>query len=256
MRGLIGAWQELFSLVRDEIDRQTTEHRLAPLVERALLLPVEGWGRVIGIGHNYRAHAAEGGHVPAAVPEMFLRLWSSLQDPYGDIWLPRASEQLDLEVELAVVIGDGGRALNREQAQVGVFGYTVANDISVRDFQHRTSQWTPGKNFDRTAPVGPWIVTKDEIADPQALRLQSWIGDQPMQDGQTADMIFSVWQLVCAASAFTTLEPGDLILTGTPAGTGSFRKPPRWLRAGEEVTVSVGGVGRLQNKVVVEPKRP
>ncbi|MHB1981815.1 MAG: fumarylacetoacetate hydrolase family protein [Sulfobacillus sp.] len=256
MRGLIRMWADLAPLVRAEIARQTAEHRLMPLVERTLLVPVEGWGRVIGIGHNYQAHAAEAGHGPPPAPEMFLRLPSSLTDPFGDILLPVASQQLDLEVELAVVIGSGGRGLSQEAALASVFGYTVANDISVRDVQHRTSQWTPGKNFDQTAPVGPWIVTKDEIDDAQALRLRSWIGAAPMQDGTSADMIFAVPELVAAASAFTTLEPGDLILTGTPAGTGNWRTPPRWLLPGEVVTVSVEAIGQLKNKVVLEQKHP
>ncbi len=256
MRALIAAWDELAPSVQDEVDRQVRDRLTTPLVASDLLLPVDCPARVIGIGRNYARHAEESGHAPPTlVPELFLRLSSSLTAPYGDIVLPQASEQLDLEVELAVVIGQGGRALPKEAGLLGVFGYSVANDTSVRDFQHRTSQWTPGKNFDQTAPVGPWIVTKDEIKDPQTLRLRSWIGDEPMQDASSADMIFSVAELVSAVSQFTTLEPGDLILTGTPAGTGGWRTPPRWLLAGEVVTVSVSQVGQLSNKVVAEKKR-
>lgn len=252
MRALIREWEQLLPLVQEEVARKERDDRLLPLVESELLLPVEGCGRVIGIGHNYQAHVAEMGKTVPKVPEMFLRLPSSLVPPYGQIVLPAASPELDLEVELAVVIGQGGRSLGEGDALAAVFGYTVANDVSVRDFQHRTSQWTAGKNFDRTAPVGPWIVTQDEIKDPQALTLSSEVNGERMQEASTADMIFPVSRLVAEASRFTTLEAGDLILTGTPSGTGSGREPPRWLRSGDLVTVSVGGIGSLANRVVAE----
>lgn len=252
MRALIREWEHLLPMVQEEVARKERDDRLLPLVESELLLPVEGFGRVIGIGHNYRAHVAEMGKSVPKVPEMFLRLPSSLVPPYGQIVLPAASPELDLEVELAVVIGQGGRSLGEGEALAAVFGYTVANDVSVRDFQHRTSQWTAGKNFDRTAPVGPWIVTRDEIKDPQALTLSSEVNGEPMQEASTADMIFPVSRLVAEASRFTTLEAGDLILSGTPSGTGSGREPPRWLKSGDLVTVSVGGIGSLANRVVAE----
>lgn len=256
MRALIKQWAKLRPAVLDEVARKTRDRRLVPLVDSELLLPVEGWGRVIGIGHNYRQHVVEMGRPLPELPEMFLRLPSSLIAPYADIQLPRASLELDLEVELAVVIGAGGRAIKEEAAPLAIFGYTVANDVSLRDFQHRTSQWTAGKNFEQTAPVGPWIVTRDEIAEPEALVLSSQINGQPMQEAPAADMIFPVARLVAEASIFTTLEAGDLILTGTPSGVGAGRRPPRWLKAGEEVTASVSGIGQLRNRVVAETRRP
>jgi len=236
------------------IEKSRVVHRLEP----ARLGPAAGRpGKVICIGRNYTEHAKETGHSVSARPDIFLRMTTSLAGPYADVVRPSVSEQIDFEVELAVVVGRGGRRIDVKQALDHVGGYCVFNDISIRDFQMAGTQWTPGKNFDGTGPLGPFIVTADEIEDPQSLRLTTTItkidgGEEILQDSNTSLMVHRVDQLIAFLSIFTTLEPGDVIATGTPSGVGMARSPQRWLVPGEQVACAIEKIGEIKNRVVSE----
>lgn len=216
---------------------------LAPMVPAAILC----------IGLNYRKHAEEMKARIPKYPVLFLKNPSSLQDPGAPILLPRKliSTQVDFEGELAVVIGKTCRNATRENALSHVLGYTIANDVSARDWQKEWggSQWSRGKSFDTFAPMGPWIVTPDEIPDPNALRITTRLNGEIMQDSNTADMIFDVPALIEFLSGDTTIPAGTVILTGTPEGVGMGRTPQRWLREGDKVEVEVEGIGTLSNPV-------
>lgn len=214
--------------------------------------PIADPGKILCIGLNYSEHAAEiGADLPKA-PEIFVRFSSTLAGPQDAVPLPKASGNLDMESELAVVIGKRGRYIPRSEALKHIAGYMVFNDFSVRDFQQRGSQWTPGKNFDGTAPCGPFLVTADEIGDVGKLGIGSDIDGRAMQSSNTEHMIFDVATLVSDASTFATLEPGDIIATGTPPGVGFKRNPPRFVQAGEVVRCWVESVGEIRNTVVPE----
>lgn len=205
--------------------------------------------KIIAIGKNYAEHAKEtGGDVPKA-PIIFAKFPSAIIGN-GEVvtWNSAITSQVDWEGELAVVIGKRTRNVSEEDALKSVFGYTIANDVSARDLQIRTdAQWTRGKSLDTFCPLGPWIVTANEIPDPQALTVKTWVGDQLMQDGHTKDMIFSVAHLVSYCSKMFTLEPGDLILTGTPSGVGEGMKPAQYLKDGDTVKIEISGIGQLVN---------
>jgi 2-keto-4-pentenoate hydratase/2-oxohepta-3-ene-1,7-dioic acid hydratase in catechol pathway len=229
--------------------RANVEKLLAPLVPSA----------VLGVGLNYRRHAEE---TKAKIPErpiLFMKGVNSVQNPGDPILIPRClpSEEVDYECELAVVIGRAAKNVHRDRAFEYVLGYTCANDVSARDWQIRLGggQWCRGKIFDTFAPLGPRLVTPDEIANPNALRIATILNDQRVQDWTTADMIFDVPALIEFLSASTTLLPGTVILTGTPHGVGMAMTPPRWLRPGDVVTIEIEGIGRLTNPVELEPWR-
>jgi 2-keto-4-pentenoate hydratase/2-oxohepta-3-ene-1,7-dioic acid hydratase in catechol pathway len=186
------------------------------------------------------------------VPTVFSKYPSSVIGPHADIVLPKNSGKPDYEAEFAVVIGEGGRHIPESEWRDHVFGYTCINDVSARDFQMATSQWMIGKTFDTFCPMGPAIVTADEIEDPHNLHITCTINGETMQDSNTRHLIFGIPKLISYLSSVFTLEPGDIISTGTPAGVGFGRKPPRWLMAGDEVAVRVQGVGTLINRVVAE----
>ena len=222
-----------------------------------LALPLARPGKVICIGLNYRAHAAEGGFAVPDYPALFLRVPTSLVAAHEPIRLPRVSEKLDYEAELLVVIGKGGRYIPEARALEHVFGYTCFNDASVRDYQRKTHQWTPGKNFDATGAIGPVIVTPDELpAGASGLRISCRLNGETLQDANTDDMIFSVANAIATISEFTTLEPGDMIATGTPQGVGHARKPPIWMKAGDTVEIEIEGIGVLRNPVEAEEFAP
>ena len=214
-----------------------TEHRLADV---RLLAPVLPRSKVVGIGRNYRDHAAELGNEVPTEPLMFLKPNTSVVGPGDPVVHPRQSEQVDYEGELAVVIGRICRDVPAEKALDVVFGYTVANDVTARDLQRADGQFTRAKGFDSFCPLGPWIETE---LDPSDLRVRTHLNGDLVQDGTTADMVFDVPALIAHVSAVMTLLPGDVILTGTPAGVGP-------LQVGDEVEVSVAGIGSLTNKVV------
>lgn len=212
---------------------------------------------VYAIGLNYRQHAIESGLSAPADPVMFNKPITAVQHPGGPIELPRVagSDEVDYEVELGVVIGRTGKNIPVESALDHVLGYTCANDVSARDWQIKRggSQWGRGKMFDTFLPLGPCLTTADEIPDPQQLKLRSSVNGEVRQDGATDDMIFDVATLISFLSASTTLLPGTLIITGTPHGVGMGFTPPRWLRAGDEVTIEIEGIGTLTNPIAVEP---
>ncbi len=217
------------------------------------LPPVLRPGKVICLGLNYRAHAAEAGMTVPQYPVLFHKVATSLTGHQQPIWLPRDSEQIDFEAELAVVIGRRGKYIAEEAALNHVAGYTNANDVSARDLQFRTPQWTTGKMLDSFCPLGPAIVTADEIPDPNTLNIQLRLNGEVMQRANTRDMIFNVAQIVSYISRLSTLEPGDLILTGTPSGIGNTRNPQVFMRAGDHVEVEVEKLGTLSNPVMTEP---
>jgi len=221
-----------------------TEVRLGPVV----LDP----DKIICVGRNYRAHVEEAKSTLPAAPDFFAKFRNSLIGPGEPIRIPKVTNQVDYEGELAVVMGRSGRYIDESQARQYVAGYTCFNDVSARDYQLRTSQWTGGKGFDGFAPIGPWIVTANEIPDPHRLSLKTTVSGETMQDANTADMVFTVPELISYISSIMTLEPGDVIATGTPAGVGFARTPPRYLRAGDEVQVFIQSIGCLTNPVEIE----
>jgi len=215
--------------------------------------PVARPGKVICIGLNYSDHARESNMAIPQEPIVFQKGSNTVVGPYDPILIPRGSEKTDWEVELGVVIGKDARYLQTAEAAKGhIAGYTVVNDVSERAFQlERGGQWTKGKSCDNFTPTGPWLLTADEVADVHNLRLQLRVNGQPMQDGNTNNLIFDVYYIVHYLSQFMTLEAGDLILTGTPAGVGLGMQPPLYLKAGDTVELGVEGLG--EQKQVCEP---
>jgi acylpyruvate hydrolase len=230
-----------------------------PPLDRASALPVQAVHRrtvvpnpskVICVGHNYAAHIEETQRERPDYPVFFTKFATTLTGPFDDIPLPPESDAIDFEGELVVVIGEPGRRVPREHALEHVAGYSVANDISMRDYQYRTHQFLQGKAWDASTPVGPDLVTLEEVIEP--LTLQTFVNDERVQDTTTDLMVFDVPTLVSAVSEFTALEPGDLILTGTPGGVGYRREPKLLLGDGDVVVVEVGQVGRIENRCVAD----
>ena len=226
--------------------------RLLRLDEVEILSPVSRPSKILCIGLNYIDHVRETGAAPPASPVLFAKYPNSLVGHAQPITFDQASSsKVDFEAELAAVIGRRCRNVKEADALGYVFGYTVANDVSARDAQFENSQWVRGKTFDTFCPLGPWVVTADELGDPQDLRLRCWVGDSLYQDGRTADMIFDVAHLVSYLSRTMTLEPGDLLLTGTPWGVGFTRTPPVFLKDGDVVRIAIDRIGELINPVSV-----
>ncbi len=225
------------------------------LADVTLLCPVPLPRKILGIGLNYRDHVNESAtpRDAPAFPVFFNKQVTSVTGPGSPIHRPRVSEMLDFEGELAVVIGRTCRLVPEHLALGVVAGYTVANDVSVRDWQRKAPTLTLGKSFDTHCPIGPWLVTAGELGNPHALRIRTSIGGEVLQDFSTADMIYRIEQQIAVLSACFTLEPGDIILTGTGRGVGVHRKPPRWMRAGEVVRVEIENIGVLENPVIEEP---
>lgn len=216
-------------------------------------LPIAKPEKFICVGLNYALHAKEGGHDIPSYPSFFLRVPSSLVAAGSDVVRPKCSEQLDYECELAVVIGKRGRHIDEARALDHVFGYTLFNDVSLRDYQRKTAQWTAGKNFDATGPLGPHVVTADELPPgASGLSIRTRVNGKVMQDSNTRDMIFPVAQIISILSEFMTLAPGDIIATGTPSGVAHARTPPAWLKPGDTVEVEIEKIGVLQNSIVNE----
>jgi len=217
-----------------------------------LLAPIPAPPHIFGIGLNYAEHAAETKARTRDVPTVFLKLSSAVVGPGANVVLPRNSNEVDYEAELAVVIGKAGFRIPASQWQEHVFGYTILNDVSARDVQLATSQWTLAKSFPTFAPMGPWVVTKDEIADPHALGISLTIGGERLQDSNTSQLIYNIPTLIEYLSSIVPLQMGDVISTGTPAGVGLGRTPQRWLRPGEEMVIAIDGIGELRNPIVAE----
>ena len=216
-------------------------------------LPIAHPPKFICVGLNYLEHAKEGGHAPPTYPSFFARFDGSLVAAGKPVLRPKCSIQLDYECELTIVIGKGGRHIPEAKALDHVFGYTLFNDVSVRDFQRKTTQWLAGKNFDGTGPLGPVVVTADELPPgASGLKIMTRVNGETMQSSNTSDMIFSTARCISILSEIMTLEPGDLIATGTPSGVAHARKPPTWMKHGDTVEVEVEKIGILENPVVDE----
>ena len=216
-------------------------------------LPVAHPPKIICMGLNYADHAKEGGNARPEYPSFFMRGAPSMTPHNAPIIRPRVSTKLDYEAELAVVIGKRARHLTPDNALGCVFGYACFNDGSIRDYQRKTAQWTIGKNFDATGGFGPWIVTADELpAGAHGLRVQSRLNGQVMQDGNTRDFLWNVQEALVIISECMTLEPGDVIITGTPAGVGYARTPPVWMAPGDVCEIDIEGVGVLRNTIADE----
>ena len=221
------------------------------LDEVELFAPVPRPGKIIGVGRNYADHAKETGVKPFEAPRIIFKMPSAVAAPGAPVVRPADVKKMDFESELAVVIGGYGKDVPEAQALSLVAGYTVLNDLSAREFQFDISpaQTTFAKSMDGFSPMGPWLVTADEIPDPQVLDVSCWLNSQLMQRGHTADMLFPVATLIAYLSRFMTLEPGDVITTGTPAGIGAFRQPPVYLRPGDELRLEVSRVGAMTHRI-------
>lgn len=237
----------------DEVVDAARGDRL-PLADVRLLAPVQP-RKFLGIGLNYADHIAESGMEAPEFPVFFNKQATCVVGPGDDVHMPRVSKLLDYEGELAIVIGERCRHVPTEFASEVIAGYTIANDLSVRDWQLRTPTMTLGKSFDTHGPLGPWIVTADELGDPHSLSIKTYVNDDLRQDGSTSEMIYDCFEQVAHLSEAFTLEPGDVIATGTPAGIGAVRQPfpDGLLKVGDTVTVQIDGIGSLENTVVEEP---
>lgn len=222
-----------------------------PLATVELLCPVPQPSKIICLGLNYALHAKEGGNAVPDYPAFFIRAKSSLVAPNAPVLRPKVSDKLDYECELTIVIGKRGHAIPEAEALSYVYGYTILNDVSVRDYQRKTTQWSAGKNFDGTGPLGPVIATADSLPPgADGLRIRTRLNGETMQDSNTSDMVFKTARTVALMSEIMTLNPGDVIATGTPSGVGYARKPPVFMKHGDVVEIEVDGIGILRNPVI------
>ncbi len=249
IRSLIEEGPEALDKLQNFLQGKTRRIALAAV---ELLAPLQNPPRIFCLGLAYRDHAIETHQELPKVPTIFLKLTSALTGPRSAVVLPKLIQQPDYEAEFAFVIGTGGKNISADTWEKHVFGYTIMNDVSARDVQMATSQWSLGKSFDTFAPLGPAIVTKDEVPDPHALDITLTIGGDALQRSNTRELIFRIPDLIAYLSAITTLEAGDIVSTGTPAGVGLGRTPHRWLRPGETIVTEVQGLGQLVNPVVGE----
>ncbi|HEY0283620.1 MAG TPA: fumarylacetoacetate hydrolase family protein [Rhizomicrobium sp.] len=242
MIDLIARWSE----AEGEVRRAVQSGPRLSLASVRLLPPVPRPGKILAIGLNYADHILETGHEMPAAQVWFCKQPTAANGPYDPVRLPKVSVQVDYEAELVAVIGKGGRAIPKERAPASVFGFCCGNDVSVRDWQFATTQWMLGKSFDTHAPFGPWITTADEAGDPHTLGVRSFVNGEKRQDSNTRHFVFGLWDQIEHVSKVMTLEPGDLLFTGTPGGVGMAMKPPAYLRAGDRVRVEVDGLGFLE----------
>jgi len=219
------------------------------------LAPIPRPGKIICVGLNYHDHCREQGIEPPPYPMLFSKFANAVANPGDAVVRPRATEKLDLECELAVVIGRRAKSIGPAEALEHVFGYTIVNDVTMRDLQQEDRQWLRAKGSDGFAPMGPVLVTRDEIGDPQRLRIRSSVNGETWQESTTAEMVFDVATVVAFASRTITLEPGDVIATGAPAGVGHYQAPPRYLVGGDVMRCEIEGIGVLENHVVDETPR-
>jgi 2-keto-4-pentenoate hydratase/2-oxohepta-3-ene-1,7-dioic acid hydratase in catechol pathway len=247
--GLPDSLERLRRLVTDGAVDAYMDTEAMPLDTVELLAPVPRPGKIVAVGLNYRSHAAEQGREPPDGPVIFAKYATAVVPSGAEItWDDRLTQAVDYEAELAVVVGRPARRVDEAHALDHVAGYTCLNDVSARDLQYADKQFTRAKSLDTFCPMGPALVTADEVGDPQALRIKCLVNGETRQDATTADMVFSVAQLVAFCSRAFTLEPGDVIATGTPAGVGWFREPKWMLADGDEIVVEIEKVGRLVNR--------
>ncbi|NNK77796.1 MAG: fumarylacetoacetate hydrolase family protein [Litoreibacter sp.] len=251
--------QDLSALVADpalmeSISAATDLGPAVPVDDITPALPIARPPTIICLGLNYVEHIKEGGYDIPDYPALFMRSTNSMMAAGAPMVRPSCSEKLDYEAELMLIIGEGGRHISEEDALKHVFGYTVFNDGSVRDYQRKTHQWTPGKNFDQTGGIGPYVVTPDELPEgAKGLKIESRVGSEVLQSSNTSNMIWSAAQTIATISEYTTLESGDMIALGTPPGVGHAKKPnPRWLKPGEVIEIEIEGIGICANPIVDE----
>lgn len=224
-----------------------------PLADVRLEAPIARPPKFLAVGLNYADHVAESGMDTPEHPTIFNKQSTCVTGPSDPVHVPKASHVLDYEGELGIVIGRRGRHVSRDDAADYIAGYVIVNDVTVRDWQFRTPTWTMGKSFDTHGPIGPWIVTTDEIVDPHQLALRTYVNEELRQESNTKQLIFDCFFLVEHFSTAFTLEPGDIIATGTPGGVGILSKPPQILKAGDVVRIEIDGIGEIENPIIDEP---
>ena len=249
MAEVIARWDEL----RPTLPATPPDADMLPLSSVHLHAPIARPGTTLAIGLNYADHVRETGREMPKQQVWFGKLPGTINGPFDNVQIPRASDKIDYEVELVAVIGRAGRHISAQDAPAHVFGYCVGNDVSVRDWQRETPQWLLGKSFDTHAPFGPWITTGDEIGDPHRLGIRSLVNGEVRQQSNTGELIFRVWDMIAHVSKAMTLQPGNLIFTGTPGGVGVAMQPPRWLKAGDRVRCEIDELGAIENEMVAEP---
>jgi ureidoglycolate lyase len=243
MTALIACWPKIEREVRNLV---AAPGPLLPLKSVRLMAPIPRPGKILAIGLNYRDHIEESGMTAPARPVWFCKMPTAANGPYDPIPLPVVTNQVDYEAELVAVVGQGGRSIAAKDAPAAVFGFACGNDVSAREWQMATSQWFLGKSFDGHAPFGPWIVTADEAGNPHELGIRSFVNGEKRQDSNTRHLVFNVWQQIAYVSQVMTLEPGDLIFTGTPGGVGLGFKPPKYLKDGDVVRIEIDRLGALE----------
>jgi 2-keto-4-pentenoate hydratase/2-oxohepta-3-ene-1,7-dioic acid hydratase in catechol pathway len=242
---LIAGWDRAAA---EKASRSGTRRALSGVRLRA---PVLRPGKIFAIGLNYADHIEESKQPVPANQVWFTKAVTSINGPFDPIQIARETMTADYEVELVAVIGKGGRYISRDDAASHVFGYCVGNDVTERLWQHRTPQWSLGKSFDTHAPIGPWITTADAVSDPHELGLRCFVNGEKRQDSNTKHLVFNIWDQIAHLSHAMTLEPGDLIFTGTPGGVGGAMKPPQFLKPGDTVRCEIDGLGAIEGKMVV-----
>jgi len=248
MIDLIASWKTLGRRVETDVDKGERY----PLSSVHLLAPVPRPGKIFAIGLNYADHIAESKMETPKHQVWFTKAASSVNGPFDPIMIAKAGQFVDYEVELVAVIGKRGRNIAKADAPSHVFGYCIGNDVTERFWQHRTPQWSLGKSFDTHAPIGPWITTADEISDPHALGLRCFVNGQKRQDSNTKHLVFNIWDQIEHLSQAMTLEPGDLIFTGTPGGVGAAMDPRQFLKPGDIVRCEIDRLGFIEAKLIAE----
>ena len=248
MIGLIAAWPDAERAVR-QLEKTAPHFKLADVHLQA---PVPRPQKILAIGLNYADHIAESGLPKPERQVWFSKLPNAVNGPYDGIEIPKASSAVDYEAELVAIVGRRCRHVAKEDAASAIFGYTAGNDVSVRDWQFHTPQWILGKSFDTHAPFGPWIVTADEIGDPHALGIRCFVNGEMRQNSNTGNLVFNVYDQIALLTQAMTLEPGDVIFTGTPGGVGFAAKPPTFLKAGDVVRVEIDRIGALDARMTAE----
>lgn len=243
MIALIAAWDEHRETVASIA--KAADH-VIPLSDVRLRAPVQRPGKIFAIGLNYADHIEESGMGTPEQQVWFTKAVTSVNGPYDPVQVPKISQFVDYEAELVAIIGKGGKHIPKDRAADHVFGYCVGNDVTERMWQHRTPQWSLGKSFDTHAPIGPWITTGDEIGDPHGLDIKCWVGDELRQNSNTRHLVFDIWDQVEQLSQAMTLEPGDLIFTGTPGGIGAAMDPRQFLQPGETVKCEIEKLGVIE----------
>lgn len=250
MIDLIARWPQLEAPVRALADSADG----LPLDTVRLLAPILRPGKIMAIGLNYADHIAESGMGTPEHQTWFSKAVTAVNGPFDPIDIPLVSHALDYEAEMVAVIGAGGRHIPKDKAAAAVFGYCVGNDATERVWQHRVTQWVIGKSFDTHAPFGPWITTADEVGDPHGLDIRCWVNGEERQNSNTRHLVFNVWDQVEHLSQVMTLEPGDLLYTGTPGGIGAAMNPRRFLKDGDTVRIEIETLGAIENPCRPEPR--